>query len=174
LELLHGCGFGGNSRQLFSQHYEQHPDLLGSHRSAKAFADVLEAELPTLQFSSLTKIGVTVGYDTFGRSNVFGQWGTDPERYGVGVQVLRFNDIYLSGLPGEAPSEQGLFIRSRTADTKHVYNAYCNTYYDYYSWGRWLDIGHYEHEGTPPRYESFRMAEEIVRGVNILEQALGQ
>jgi hypothetical protein len=175
LQLLYGCGFGGNHRQLFAQQY---PDEFGSERTATAFADVLEAALADLPFRPLRKLGGVMGYDTFGRwydpeYSLFEKMiGSDPNRYGTGVQVLRFNDIYLSGLPNEAPSEQGFYIRSRTADIKHVYNAYCNTYYDYYSWGRWFDIGHYEHESSPPRYESWRMAEEIVRGVNILEQAL--
>ncbi len=174
LELLYTCGFGGNHRQLFAQHYEQHPDQIGSQRSAAAFADVLEAELPTLQFSALTKVGIVAGYDTFGRPYAENMWGTDPDRYGMGVMILRLNDIYLSGVPNEGPSEQGFFIRSRTHDTKHMYTGYANAFYDYYSWGRWFDISHYEHESTPPRYESFRHAQEIVRGVNILEQALGQ
>jgi hypothetical protein len=80
--------------------------------------------------------------------------------------------MYLSTLPGEAPSEQGLYIRARTYDTKHMYDAYGNTWYNYYTWGRWFDIQHYESAYNPDRFESFRMAQEIVRGVDILEQSV--
>ncbi|MHC4945368.1 MAG: hypothetical protein ACYTG7_20335 [Planctomycetota bacterium] len=170
VEVLYSCGFGGNHRQLFAQEY---PAQFGSPRTAEAFADVLEDVLPSLLFRPLTRLGMVIGYDTFGaREDNDWMRGIDPDRYGVGVQVFRFNNFYLSTLPGEAPAEQGLYIRARTCDVKHMYNAYGNTFYNYYNWGRWHDIQHYESSNLPNRYESFRMAQEIVRGVNILEQAM--
>ena len=169
VEVMYTSGFAGNHRPLVAQHC---PPEKGSLRVAKAFARTLADALPAMEFQRLTRLGMVMGYDTFGAYvDDAAKVGTDPDRLGVGVQVFRFNDVYLSVLPGEAPSEQGLYIRARTSDLKHMYNAYGNTWYEYYTWGRWFDITHYEGADQPNRFESFRMAQEVVRGVNILEQA---
>ncbi len=168
VEVMFTSGFSSNHRPLAAQKY---PADLGAPRSAAAFADALGNALPSMEFSPLRKLGMVIGYDLFGVSPTnLNEAGTDPDRLGVGVQVFRLNDIYLSTLPGEAPSEQGLYIRSRTSDTKHMYNAYGNSVLYYYTWGRWFDIGHYEGGSPPNRFDSFRMAQEIVRGVSILEK----
>ncbi|HUW82203.1 MAG TPA: fibronectin type III domain-containing protein [Phycisphaerae bacterium] len=169
VEVMYTSGFAGNHRPLVAQNC---PPEQGSLRVAKTFARTLADALPDMEFQRLTQLGMVAGYDTFGAYvDDTAKTGTDPNRLGVGVHVFRFNDIYLSTLPGEAPSEQGLYIRARTSDLKHMYNAYGNTWYEYYTWGRWFDIAHYEGADQPNRFESFRMAQEIVRGVNILDQA---
>ncbi len=125
-----------------------------------------------MEITPVTKLGMVMGYDVFGmpderaKSN-----GTDPDRLGTGVQVWRFNDIYLSTLPDEAPSEQGLYIRARTCDLKHMYTAYGNTFYDYFGFGRNYSVQAYENVSPPNRKETFRMAQEVVRGVDILEDS---
>ncbi len=170
VEIMYSCGFGGNHRMLAAEHY---PPELGSPRVANALADALQQALPTMEFKPLTKLGMVMGYDVFGQPNTSIQEnGTDPDRLGTGVQVWRFNDIYLSTLPGEAPSQQGLYIRARTSDLKHMYTGYGNTYYDYYTFGRMFDVQAYEDQQSPKRQETFRMAQEVVRGVDILEQSV--
>ena len=170
VEVLFTSGFGANHRPLTSEKY---PAAEGSLRVANAFTNALDAALPAMEFKPLLKLGMVMGFDQFGAyMSDSTKNGIDPDRLGTAVQVFRFNDLYLSTLPGEAPSEQGLYIRARTQDLKHVYNAYGNTWYNYYTWGRWFDIQHYEGAYNPDRYESFRMAQEIVRGVNILEQSV--
>jgi chitodextrinase len=169
VEVMFTSGFSSNHRPLAAQHY---PADLGSPRSAAIFASALEAALPTMEFRPLNRLGMVIGYDLFGVSSTdVHRAGLDPDRYGAGVQVWRLNDVYFSTLPCEAPSEQGLYIRARTSDTRHMYDAYGNASFYYYTWGRWFDIGHYE-AGASNRFESFRMAQEIVRGVNILEQSV--
>ena len=104
-----------------------------------------------MEFKPLNKLGMVMGYDLFGVSATDAhRAGLDPDRYGAGVQVFRLNDIYLSTVPCEAPSEQGLYIRARTSDTKHMYNAYGNASFYYYTWGRWFDIQHYESGALQP------------------------
>jgi hypothetical protein len=169
VEVMFTSGFSSNHRPLAAQQY---PAALGAPRSATIFADALEAALPTMEFAPLNKLGVVAGYDLFGVSPTdVKRAGLDPDRLGAGVQVFRLNDIYFSTLPCEAPSEQGLYIRARTSDTKHMYNAYGNASFYYYTWGRWFDIQHYE-SGASNRFDSFRMAQEITRGVSILEQSV--
>ncbi len=168
-EIMYSCGYGGNHRMLAAQHY---PADLGSQRTANAFADALEEALPTMEIKPLTKLGMVMGYDVFGMPDERPVAnGTDPDRLGTGVQVWRFNDIYLSTLPDEAPSEQGLYIRARTSDLKHMYTAYGNTMYDYYAFGRNFNVQSYENVANPKREETFRMAQELVRGVDILEDS---
>lgn len=169
VEVMFTSGFASNHRPLAGQQY---PAALGSPRSAQIFADALGTALPTMEFKPLNKLGMVMGYDLFGvPSTDAHRAGLDPDRYGAGVQVWRLNDVYFSTLPCEAPSEQGLYIRARTSDTRHMYDAYGNASYYYYTWGRWFDIQHYE-QGASNRFESFRMAQEITRGVNILEQSV--
>jgi hypothetical protein len=169
VEVMFTSGFSSNHRILAGQQY---PAALGSPRSAHIFANALEAALPTMEFAPLNKLGMVIGYDLFGvPSTDAHRAGLDPDRYGAGVQVFRLNDIYFSTLPCEAPSEQGLYIRARTSDTRHMYDAYGNASFYYYTWGRWFDIQHYE-SGASNRFDSFRMAQEITRGVNILEQSV--
>jgi hypothetical protein len=114
------------------------------------------------------------GYDLFGRSAGDGAQyvGTDPDRLGMCVHVFGLNDIYLSTVPGEAPSEMGFYVRARTSDTKHIYTGYGDSYTDYFPFGRTNGVQMYENRVPPKLYNGFRMAQEVVRGVNILEQAL--
>ncbi len=169
VEVMFTSGFASNHRPLAAQHY---PADLGSPQSAQIFANALDAALPAMEFKPLKKLGMVIGYDLFGVSATDAhRAGLDPDRYGAGVQVFRLNDIYFSTLPCEAPSEQGLYIRARTSDTRHMYDAYGNASFYYYTWGRWFDIQHYE-SGASNRFDSFRMAQEITRGVSILEQSV--
>ncbi len=171
VEVMYSCGCGSDHRQVACSHYD--PEIYGSVRTGRAFAQALVDALPTMEFQPLTKMGMVMGYDTF-QANLDNPYkiGTDPDRLGVGLQVFRFNDIYLSALPGETPSSLGFYVRARTSDLKHMYNGYGNTYYDYFTWGRWFDISHYELEGQPNRCQSYRMGQEIVRGIDILEQSV--
>ena len=138
VEVMFTSGFSSNHRPLAAQKY---PAELGAPRSASIFVSALEAALPSMTFAPLNKLGMVIGYDLFGVSSTDAhRAGLDPDRYGAGVQVFRFNDIYFSTLPCEAPSEQGLYIRARTSDTRHMYDAYGNASFYYYTWGRWFDI----------------------------------
>ena len=169
VEVMWTCGFCGNNRPVASQGY---PAALGSPRMANGFAQAIVDALPTTAFAPLTKLGMVIGYDMFGGTGLPRAVGTDPDRVGTGVRVWRLNDIYFSTLPCEAPQEQGLYIRGRTSDLKHMYDAYGDGCFIYYAWGRWFDIQHYENMGFISRYESFRMAQELTRGVAILEQSV--
>jgi hypothetical protein len=164
IEVMYCCGYGGNHRFLAAQAYPSSLNL-GSNRTVKAFGDVLEQTLPSLTFTPLSKVGVVTGYDTFGRTGASAA-GTDPDRLGIGVQAFALNDNYLSILPSEAPSEQGLYVRARTCDLKHFYNGYGNAQLIYYGWGR------FGGSDAPNVQETFRMAQELVRSVNILEQSV--
>jgi chitodextrinase len=173
VEIMYSCGYGNNHRMLAAKSY---PSELGVQRTASAFADVLENALPTLEFAPLTKVGQVAGYDMFGRSAGDGAQyvGTDPDRLGMCVHVFALNDIYVSTVPGEAPSEMGFYIRARTSDTRHIYTGYGDSYTDYFPFGRTNGVSMYENR-VPPKYgNGFRMAQEVVRGVNILEQALSE
>ncbi len=171
VEVMYANGAGSHHRQVAATHYD--PVLYGSIRTGRDFAQALVDALPTMEFQPLTKMGMVMGYDTFGMPlDQTYRVGIDPDRLGVGLQAFRFNDIYLSTLPGETPTPQGFYVRARTSDLKHMYTGYGNTYYDYYSWGRWFDISHYERGTTPKRYDSYRMGQEIIRGIDILEQSV--
>ena len=173
VEIMYSCGYGNNHRMLAAKKY---PPELGAPRTANAFAKALEDALPTMEFKPLTKVGQVAGYDMFGRSAGDGAQyiGTDPDRLGMCVHVFRINDIYLSTAPGEAPSDMGFYIRARTSDTRHIYTGYGDSYTDYFPFGRTNGVQMYENRVPPKLYNGFRMAQEIVRGVNILEQALDQ
>jgi hypothetical protein len=171
VEIIYSCGYGNNHRMLAAKQY---PADRGAPRTANAFADVLQDALPTVEFAPLTKVGQVAGYDLFGRSAGDGAQyvGTDPDRLGMCVHVFGLNDIYLSTVPGEAPSEMGFYVRARTSDTKHIYTGYGDSYTDYFPFGRTNGVQMYENRVPPKLYNGFRMAQEVVRGVNILEQAL--
>jgi phosphodiesterase/alkaline phosphatase D-like protein len=169
VEVMWTCGFAGNNRPVASQAY---PVAIGSQRMANGFAQAIVDALPTMEFTALKKLGTVVGYDLFGDTSTDPhRRGSDPDRVGTAVRVWRLNDIYFSTLPSEACQEQGLYIRGRTSDLKHMYDAYGDGYFNYFQWGRGFGVQCYENSGCN-RYDSFRMAQEITRGVAILEQSV--
>ena len=169
VEVMWTCGFGGNSRPVAGQAY---PAALGSPRIANAFATAIVDALPITEFTPLTKMGMVVGYDLFDYVGTDShRVGADPDRIGAGVRVWRLNDIYFSTVASEAVQEQGLYIRGRTSDLKHMYNAYGDGFFDYFAWGRGFSVQCYENGGST-RYDSFRMAQEVTRGVDILEKSV--
>ncbi len=147
VEVMYGCGYGGDHRFLAAQHY---PLDMGSGRTVKAFGDALDEALPTMEFAPLTKVGIATGFD--GQAS-------------HAVQAVGMNDNYLSVVPSEAPSEEGLYVRARTCDLKTFYNAYGNGQLIYFYWGR---LG----AGSPDQYGVFFMAQNLIRCVNILECSL--
>jgi hypothetical protein len=171
VEVMYSSGYGSNHRPLAAQRY---PASQGSPRTANAIARILEDSLPTMDFQPLTKIGTVTGYDQFAsHAGSASMNGTDPDRLGAQIQIYGFNDIYLSCVPGEPAAQQGMYVRARTHDTRHMYNGYGNGWFMYYSFGRWDFIGHYENTAKlSGHFESFRMAQEITRGVNIMEDSL--
>jgi hypothetical protein len=143
---------------------------------AKLVRPVILDSFPSLQYNPLTNIGVTTAYDPYGRE--MGNPGhtkylgltSDTGRWGACIQVLRFNDIYLTACPNEAVAEQGMFIRGRAMDKKVMYNAYTNTFYFYWGWGRMYSYWSCYHcSGVVPKMGCFNMAQDVVRGINILE-----
>ncbi len=171
VEVMYTPGTGSYHRQVASTHYD--PVIYGSVRTATDFTQALVDALPTMEFQRLTKMGMVMGYDPFGVSlDETYRVGIDPDRLGTGLQAFRFNDIYLSALPGETPSPLGFYVRARTSDLKHMYTGFGNAYCHHYAWGRWCDISHYEHGTDIKRWHSYRMGQEIIRGIDILEQSV--
>jgi hypothetical protein len=177
VEVMYINGLGGNAALLRYETCDSWQQVqagwtrFGPAAMARYFADLLEQKIPQMTFEPLTRVGAVMGWELFGstyhqRDSLL---ALDPERQGTGVGVFRLNDIYLSTLPSEGNMEVGLYLRARTAGIKLMYTGYGNTWAgNYWSWGRWQFVNCYTCPVVYPRYDCFRMVQEVVRAVNIL------
>ncbi|MFH1823852.1 MAG: hypothetical protein ABH873_01325 [Candidatus Firestonebacteria bacterium] len=164
-EAMVSIGFGGNHMPIEIP-YNINPSPNPKH-GAERFGDDLSQKiinvLPSLKFEQMTKVGVVNGWGSFGTG--------DASK--VLIQCFGFNDVLIPVLGCEAPSEQGLYIRAKTNGLNVFYTGYGNSWLQYYTWGRWFDRNIYENwHAVENRYQTFRMAEESIRGVNILKDAM--
>lgn len=180
VEVMYVQGYGGNQALLHNegcgtaQMAAPGWNRFGGTAQANYFADLLARRLPAMEFTPVTKAGAVMGWDLFGsayhtRDSLMNY---DTERQGIGVGVIRINDIYMSTLPSEPCAELGLYLRARTSGLKHFYTGYGNTWGgNYWGWGRWAKISCYTCGELFPLYEGFRLGNEVVRGVNILHDS---
>jgi hypothetical protein len=174
--VLRFIGFAGNHVELF-RGYNDGITFNASGRwqttrwFCKVIKPVLADSLPNLNFSPLTSVGAVQDHNLYGKSasDDASKIGTDPQRLGLGIQIMRFNDMYLTACPGEAASQQGMYVRGRSLDKKVMYNAYANTSISYYSWGRLYHRSCYDCGNGVGKKGSFDMAQDVIRGINILE-----
>ncbi|MFH1823904.1 MAG: IPT/TIG domain-containing protein, partial [Candidatus Firestonebacteria bacterium] len=166
--FMYTIGFGGNHRGTeidLNQDSQLPSTRWGGDHIGWDFSEQIMNLLPSLEFKPMTKVGVVNG---------FGNFGTSTTLQNVLIQSFCLNDVFIPVLPCEAPGEQGLYIRAKTSGYKVFYTAYGNHWAQYYTWGRWFDRRIYENWnlGQQNRYDSFRMAEESIRGVNILKKVM--
>jgi hypothetical protein len=161
-------GFGGN-------HFEALRDypVTGNHdwqaeRTCAVLRKVVNDSLKTAVYSPLYSMAVSETRGVYGCTRISDTTRVGKDLLGTSLMTLRFNDIFLTSAPSEAPSQQGIYIRGRLYGKKVMYNGYANGWYMYYRWGRYADYSGYG-GNTVSREGAFQMAQDIVRSVNLIE-----
>jgi len=161
-------GFGGNHFEMLRDYPASGQNTIQGNRVCSILRKLVSDTVPTLNFSPLLSMGAAEARGLYGNGRPTDSSRVGHDKKGTSLLTLRFNDIYLTSAPSEAPSQQGLYIRGRLQGKKVMYNGYANGWYMYYRWGRNIDYGGYG--GNEVSKEgAFQMAQDIVRSVNILE-----
>jgi hypothetical protein len=166
--VLRYIGYAGNHVEIMRGYNDGvNFTTTGQEETVRRFCriarQVINDSVSTLDFSPVSKIGMTKD-----RSDVY---GNPYSTLGTGPMVMCFNDVYLTGVPCEAPSQAGMYLRARTIDKKVLYNAYLSSEDAYWSWGRMFQRTGYDQGRVFTKEASFNITQDVIRGINILEQS---